>query len=503
MRKLIAALAIVAAAIAAASCNEGRTKAQRLLENYALVTIPAPDLSGISDNGKEVLNLYKFAADQADAIYWQQNFGSKEVFSTLSDPAEREFAYVNYGPWDRITGESFLPGYGHKPAGARFYPEDMTDQEFQALNDPAKDSPYTIIRRKDDGSLEVVWYHQAYSEQVQKMSDILRAAADITIKPSVREYLLAKSKDVLTDNFTESERAWEAMGDSKMDIVIGPNEEIDDDLYGIKASYGAYVLLKNEERTALIRTVCDDILDLDPAYAENVYACDVIYYGGYPNAGYKNIGCNVTGNRAIIFDNIIREKYNRAVFPAGMLLFEGEDQAHLDVNAFWWGIVFREISKNMVETNHDLGNVALTFQKAQSDVLGALLTVKVVEGNHIGALITVQDVIATFIAHTIRSTRFGFADATGRANLMVYNWLSEKGAISRKVSGKYQIDYAKSLEALKELNEAIDDIQDDEDPEDADAFAEKYCFVPQAIQQDVVNLELEKIPVDIRFEYEK
>lgn len=503
MRKLIAALAVLVTVFAVSSCEGKRTKAARLLENYALVTIPAPDLSGISDNGKEVLNLYRFAADQADAIYWQQNFGPKSTFDNLSDPAEKAYAYVNYGPWDRITGEPFLSGYGPKPLGACFYPANMTEEEYQALEDPDKDSSYTLIRRKEDKSLEVVWYHDAFAEEVQKISDLLKAAADITIKPSVREYLLAKADDVLTDNYIASDRAWQQMTDSKMDLVIGPMEAIDDELYGIKASYGAYVLLKNEERTAKLRKVCEAVPEINPALLENVYACDVIYYGGYPNAGYKNIGCNVAGNRAIIFDNIIREKFNRTVFQAGMLLFEGEDQSHLDANAFYWEIVFREVAKSLETGEATLGNESLTFQKAESNVLGTLLCIQMVEENRIDALVTKQDVLATCIANTIRSTRFGFADATGRANLIIYNYLTEKGAIGRKVSGKYDINYNRTFKALEALSAEIKALQESGDYDAAVAFADKYAFVPQAIQQDVVALELEKIPVDIRFEYEK
>jgi hypothetical protein len=284
------------------------------------------------------------------------------------------------------------------------------------------------------------------------------------------------------------------MTDSKMDLVIGPLEAIDDELYGHKASYGAYVLLKDEARTQMLQEVCD---------MPNIYACDVIYYAGYPNAGYKNIGCNIFGDRAIMFSNIVKEKFNRTVFPAGMLLFESEDQAHLDADAFWWGIVFREIAKGMADNVADLGNESLTLQKAQSNVLGALLLLEKVKEGHIKAIITKEDVAATFIANIIRSARFGWADATGRANLIIYNYLTEKGAIGRKVSGKYDIDYAKTFAALDALHEEIQALQEGGDYDAAVAFVDKYAFVPQAIQQDVVNLELEKIPVDIRFEYEK
>ena len=494
MRKLIAALAALAAVITVSSCGGGRSKAARLLENYALVTIPAPDLSDISDNGKEVLNLYKFAADQADAIYWEQNFGSKSTFDNLQDPAEKEYAYINYGPWYRITGEPFISGYGARPLGARFYPENMTDEEFDAIKDPDKNSPYTIIRRKEDGSLEVVWYHDAYKEQVEKLSDLLTAAADITIKPSVREYLLAKADDVLTDNYMASDRAWKEVTDSKMDLVIGPIEAIDDELYGKKASYGAYVLLKDQARTEMLQAACE---------MADIYACDVIYYGGFPNAGYKNIGCNVAGGRTILFDNVITEKYNWTVFPVGAHLFESQDQAHLDAGAFWWGIVFREVAKGRVEMNPALGNEALTFEKAQANVRGTLLLLDALGDLRIKSLITQDDVIVTFLANIIRSARFGWADATGRANLMIYNYLTEEDAIERKVSGKYDIDYRKTYEAIVSLDKKITEIQSEGDYDDAVEFAGEYCFVPQALQQDVVTLELEKIPVDIRFEYEK
>ena len=534
MKKLTFALSLVAAAVAVVSCGNGRTKAARLLENYAEVTIPAPDLSGITDNGKEVLNLYRFAADQADQIYWKQNFGSKSYFDEVSDPAAREFGYVNYGPWDRIDNQPFIEGFGEKPAGACFYPEDMTDEEFQAFKDPDKNSPYTLIRRNEDGSLKSVWFHDEYKEEVTKIADLLRAAADITIKASVREYLLKMADAVLTDDYYAAENAWLQMTDSKMDLVIGPTETIDDALYGKKASYGAYVLLKNLERTASLQALCDRLPELqaalpgDSAYHQfvpgsqsNIFSCDVLYYGGYTNAGYKTIAINLPydarmqeafGSRTILFDNVIREKYNRTVFPAGMLLLEPEDQAHLDANAFYWNIVFREVAQSLgvKETVNGKGSViealgheALTLEKAKSNVLGVYLLMKEVAAYRVDALIMKQDVMATFIANIIRSSRFGAGDATGRANLIIYNFLMDQGAITRKVSGKYAINYEKAESVISSLGELILFMQATGDIAAAEQFVEKYAVVPSTLKADIVNLELEKIPVDIRLTYEK
>ena len=534
MKKFTIVLMAAVVAAGVVSCDKKRSKAERLLENYAQVSIPAPDLSGITDNGKEVLNLYRFAADAADAIYWEQSFGPKSTFDNLENQAAKEFAYINYGPWNRIDKQPFLEGYGEKPAGARFYPEDMTDEEFAAFQDPDKESPYTLIRRKEDGSLECVWYHDAFAPQLQKMADLLHAAADITIKPSVREYLLKKADALLTDDYLESDQAWLEMTDSKMDLVIGPNETIDDERYGLKASYGAYVLLKNLDRTESLRSLCARLPELqatlpgNPAYhafqpglESNIFSCDVLYYAGYTNAGYKVIAINfpydekeqeLLGTRTILFDNIIREKFNRTVFPAGMLLLEGTDRSHLDASAFYWEIVYREVAKGLgvKETvngkgsvAHALGNEALTLEKAKSNVLGTYLCMQEVDAHKVDALIMKPDVIATFVANVIRSTRFGFGDATGRANLIIYNYLVEQGAISRKASGKYGIDNEKTEEAVRTLSEEILRIQATGDRSAATTLVEKYGVVPATIKADIVNLELEKIPVDIRLTYER
>ena len=532
MKKLRIALVLALAAAGLWSCKEGRSMADRLLENYAEVTIPAPDLSGITDNGKEVLNLYRFAADEADAIYWEQSFGKKAFFSALPE-AEREFAYVNYGPWNRIDGTAFLEGFGPKRPGACFYPDDMTVEEFQAWDNPIKNSPYTLVERKADGSLKAVWYHDAYAEHVQKIANYLRAAADITIKPSVRTYLLKKADAVLSDDYYESDRAWLEMTDSKMDLVLGPLETIDDELLGKKASYGAYVLLKNLERTELLNNISGRLPELqaslpgDPAYhafipgfESNIFSCNVLYYGGYTNAGYKTIAINFPydaklqeemGTRTILFDNIIREKFNRTVFPAGMVLLEPEDQPHVDANAFYWDIVFREVAKGLgvKETINGkglvadaLGNEALTIEKMKSNVLGTYLCMQEVDAHRVEALIMKPDVIVTFVVNSIRSARFGDADATGRANLIAYNYLLDQGAIVRKASGKYGIDYAKAEEAIYGLGAHILRIQATGDYDAAAEMVARYGVVSSTLKADIVNLELEEIPVDIRVSYE-
>ena len=525
------AIVLVLLSLVAISCTRERVNVNRLVENYAQVTIPAPDLSGITDNGKEVLKLYRMAADEVDKIYWQQYYGNAESFlDSLTDPAEKQYAEINYGPWDRITGKPFLPGYGLKPAGAGFYPADMTPEEYLSWNNADKSSPYTLIRRSADGSLKTVWYHDAFAQSIGRIEEYLTRAADVTIKESVRNYLLNMVEALKTDNYYESNKAWLEMNDSKMDLVIGPIEAADDGLYGTKASYGAYVLLKNLQRTEELNALSarmpeyQKMLPGDPANhafvpgaESDIFSCNVLYCSGYPNAGFKVIGINFPydakvqaelGSRTIIFDNIIREKFNRTVHPVGSALLEDVYQPHVDASAFYWLIVFREIAKGlgvketvngMGTVAEALGNEALAVEKAKSNVLGAWLCAQEAEAYNISALFQKEDVLTTFVTNTIRSTRFGAADPTGIANIVVYNYLLESKAILWNASGRYSIDYEKTWQALEALGAEFLRIQAHGDLEAARAFITRYGVAGPESLSDKRVLENAGIPVDIRF----
>ena len=319
-----------------------------------------------------------------------------------------------------------------------------------------------------------------------------------------------------------------------MDLVLGPIEALDDALYGTKASYGAYVLLKNLKRTDELNALSarmpelQNMLPGDPANRNfvpgaesDIFSCNVLYCSGYTNAGYKVIGINFPydakvqeelGTRTIIFDNIIREKFNRTVFPVGKFLLEDAEQPHVDGSAFYWLIVFREIAKGLgvKETINGrgtvaeaLGNEALAIEKAKSNVLGTWLCALEAEAYHISAIFQKEDVLATFVANTIRSARFGAADPTGVANILVYNYLLQnKAIIFNSSAGRYSIDYEKTWSALETLGAEILRIQATGDIDAARACIEKYGIDGLESQSDRRVLARANIPVDIRFCYE-
>lgn len=532
MKKNVFALAILL--LAACACNvTPKSPFNRKVADYAVVTIEAPDLSGITANGKEVLNLYRFAADEVDAIYWEQYFGDKNaLLEGIADPAQKTFAEINYGPWDRMTGKSFVEGYGDRLPGAAFYPADMSLVEFDAWDNPDKNSPYTLVRRAADGSLETVWYHDSYKTHIDKIANYLIAAADITIKPSVKNYLLSRAEALKTDRYYESALAWLDMDDSKMDLVIGPNEAADDQLLGIKRSYEAFVLLKNEARTRELMQYVSRIAEFQqdlpgeaayktfqPGAGSNIFSCDALYYAGKANAGVKVIALNLPfdsdvqrdrGTRTILLENIIRAKYSAIVKPSGELLLEAKESEHLSAEAFLWNIVFREVAhglgvketvngKGSVE--EALGSAALAFEEVKANAAGTLLVCKLQNHYDIHQIFTKEDALVTFFASVIRSERFGEGSALGRANIMIYNYLREAGAFVRKASGQYSLDLAVMESALSSLTATVLKTQATGDRAFAEAFEKEYSQRPAELDDNILKLGLEKIPADIRFDF--
>lgn len=528
-------LLFVCCAVMLVSCAQGhKSDLQRKVADYETVKISAPDLSAISDNGKEVLNLYRWAADEADAIYWKQVFGDKSLMLALPDAAARDYALINYGPWDRLDGTTFVDGYGNRPLGAGFYPTDMTAAEFEKLPEADRNNPYTIVTRAGDGSLKTVPFHEAYAEHIEKISSYLSSAANLTIKPSVREYLLKKIEALRSDDYEAADKAWLSMDDSKMDLIIGPNENEDDQLYGIRRSYGAFVLLKQVELTARIDQLTAMLPELqaslpcEPAYKtfvpgsrSEIYAYDALYYAGNYNAGVKVIAVNLPydekvqaemGTRTALMHNIMNEKFNRIVFPTGRLLLTSAETEQLNAKAFFWNIVFREVAHGLgvKETVNGkgsvaqaLGNEALMMEEMKGNVVGLFLACKLADSHQLNGLVTKKEAIATFCASLFRSERFGNATALGRANIAILNYLLEKNVLTRAENGKYSINYEGLEQAIRELASQVLTIQATGDREAAAAFEQQYAALGKNYKEDLRNIRLEGIPADLRFDFAK
>ena len=494
---------------------------KNLADNYAYVELKTPSSwTTLSPNGKTVLELYKKAADQIDEIYWQQAGGSAVLADETLSADDKLYAAINYGPWDRLTGESFLEGYGEKPAGAGFYPADVTPDELT----PEQTGHYTVVTRDASGALVTVPYTVAYKPQLDSIATLLTEAASTTIVPSVANYLHEVVGALQSGDFTAANEAWFATSDSRMDLVIGPVTTADDQLTGTKASYGAMVLLKDMNKTADLEALnakmpeFQQSLPVEDTYktwvptASDLISADALEYAGALNAGYKVIALNLpfgetSETRTILVQNVLNSKYLKVVYPSGQLVIEKDQRSELDYDAFYWNTAFREIAHGLgvkqtlggTSVEEALGTAALTIEKVKDNVVGQYLVSDAIASHTLGGLVQKKNAAVTFVASTIRSTRFGTADATGLANVIIYNYLFEGGAITVNPKHEYTVDFEKYPAVVKELAACVLDIQAKGDREAAEAFVARYGRMGEDLNAAVGALKLKKIPVDIRF----
>ena len=318
MKKLMTTLMAFSllATVGCKSNQEAETPSeiQQKVDEYAEFTLKT-DLSVLSEKEQQLIPIFIQIADVMDDLFWEQSYGleNRAALDTLSDPAIKAFANIQYGGWDRLGEETpFIPGVGAKPKGANFYPVDMTEEEFNALEDPEKTSQYTIIRRDENGALKVIPYHEAYATQLAKVDSLLAIAIDLAEDPGLKNYLTERRKAFQTDDYFASDMAWMDMKDSKLDFVVGPIENYEDGLYGYKSAYESFILVKDEKWSndlAKFTKMLPELqkqLPCDPKYKKeipgtdsdlNVY--DVIYYAGDCNSASKTIAINLPNDERV------------------------------------------------------------------------------------------------------------------------------------------------------------------------------------------------------------
>jgi hypothetical protein len=493
------------------------------------------DLSLLSDEEKQVLKLMIEAATIMDEIFWDEALGKdqKEAFlAGIKDTVAKEFALINYGPWDRLNGNTpFLKGAAAKPDGAGYYPADITKEEFEAWSHPLKTNPYTLVVRKPDGQLDAIWYHDAFADRIQKASGLLTKASEITTDSELKFYLQSRAEALLSDSYNASDVAWLGMKNNHLDIIIGPIENYEDQLLGIRTSHESYVLVKDKEwsakldRYAALLPELQTQLPVEAAYKKDkvgsssqLAAFDVVYYAGDCNAGSKTIAVNLPndetiqqehGTRRSQLKNAMRAKYDKILIPIADQLIADEQRANITFEAFFGNVMFHEVAhglgiKNTLKGNKKvseaLGEQHAWLEEAKADVLGLWLVTKLFDRGEIKEG-QVMDNYVTFLASIFRSCRFGVSSAHGKANMMTFNFLQENGAFERDASsGKYKINLEKMKVAIDALAGEILKLQGEGSIDNVKARQSKTAVIGDALSTDIAKLNSAGIPTDVVFE---
>ena len=498
--------------------GETISEMQQKVEEYAYFDLTT-DISKLSENDKQLLPIFFEIGQIMDDLFWEQTFGDKSLLDTISDPWVKDYAMINYGAWDRLRGNKpFISGYGEKPVTANYYPHDITKEEFDAFEDENKNSHYTVLVRDENNNLKTLWYHEVYKEKIDKVCELLDKAIAIADNPSMKKYLTLRKKALQTDDYYKSDLAWMDMKNTKLDFVLGPIENYDDELNSVKTSYEAFVLVKDEEESGKLDKFVAMLPQLQkelpcepqhkknyvPGTSSDMNIYDVIFYGGDPNDDKIQ---EEKGSRRFQLRNAMQAKFDKIMKPIGEIVIEPSEQNHITFDAFFWNVTFHEVAHGLgvKQTINGKGSVDdamqtenTSWEEAKADIIGLYLVCNLIEKGEITD-ISIEDAITTYIVGLLRSVRFGAKEAHGIANMMCYNYLEENGAFKRTGNGTYHIDYDKAREAMNSWIALILKTQAEGDFEFAQQFSKKHGTVGSNLQKDLDRINKAGIPRDIRF----
>ena len=526
------ALLIAMAAFAMTACNNTNEELQTKVDSYAVVEVKSPLYDALSENDKKIVALFREAADIMDGLFWKQTFGDKSLIEALPEGPEKAYALINYGAWDHLDNNApFIKGYGEKPLGCQYYPQDMTAEEFEAFDDPNKLSLYTVIRRDENGALKTVWYRDEYKEELDKVCSLMEQAIELTENEGMRNYLIERVKAFRTDDYLASDLAWMDMKDCNMDFIVGPIENYDDHLYEAKAAYESFILLKDEKRSANLAKYVALLPELQkalpcapeyktfvPGTSSDLNVYDAIYYAGDCNAGSKTIAINLPndervhaakGARRLQLYNSMMAKFDKIMMPIGEVLMTPEQLQYLSADAFFWNVTFHEVAhglgvKQTVNgkgtVDAAMGSEKTTWEEAKADILGLFMVSKLIDMGEITD-ITKEESVATFIAGIVRSVRFGHASSHGKANMMCFNYMVENGAFSRNEDGLYVVDFEKAADVINSWANLILTTQATGDFEFAQKYSAEHASITDALAADIAKVNAAGIPRDIVFDF--
>ncbi len=506
---------------------------------YADVTINV-DLSLLTDNQQKVVKELLAASQTADEIFWMQSshdaISIREKFASSPGPI-REYIAINYGPYDRIYDQHRFVGDGPeiKPPAAGFYPSDITvetaEKYLQEHPDFRTDfeSQYTVIVR-DQNTLIAVPYHEYYSEQVQQLSRHLKKAASFAENESLKNYLTLRAEAVLTDDYYASDVAWMKLKDNLIDIVIGPIEHYEDNLFNYKAAYEAAVMIKDIQASSELDAykkhldALEKNLPIEDKYKKpgagsgNVLeVVNIAYFGGDYQAGIKTIAASLPNDEKVIsefgakkqlYKNIIEAKFDKILKKIAEKLISDEQASHISRDAFVSQVLLHELSHTLgpdyvygsqTGVRKALKEKYSIIEECKADVLGIY---------HLDYLkkpfnLNEEDIrknYVTYIAGLIRSIRFGYKEAHGAANLIQFNWLEKEGVLKKDAAGKkYSVDVSAFHQSISKLATRLLMIEALGDYEEAEKIIQELGQIKSSLLESINRISDVPRDLDLHF----
>ncbi|PYX66227.1 MAG: hypothetical protein DMG74_05215 [Acidobacteria bacterium] len=495
---------------------------QKMIHRFAPTPLRA-DTSRLSAGDRQAMTKIVEAARIFDEIFMKQLWsGDLALYAKLQKDtsplgkARLHYFWINKGPWSDIDDyKAFLPGVPpRKLPGANFYPADMTKEDFErwvaALSPQEQEQAkgfFTVIRRKAKprkpkgmvgppdklrDQMEIIPYNEEYKSESTRVADLLRQAANLTDNPSLKKFLTLRADAFLSNDYYESDLAWMDL-DAPLDVTIGPYETYNDELFGYKAAFEAYVNLRDDAETSKLTAFTQHLqeiennLPIDPQYrspklgaAAPIRVVDEIISAGDGAHGVQTAAYNLPnddrvvqqkGSKRVMLKNVQEAKFRSVLLPIARRTLVTTSLGDVNFDSFFTHILAHELMHGLGphqikvqgrDTNPrlELKELYSAIEEAKADVTGLFaLQYMMDHAKRMGVdnilksdEAAQRQLYVTYLASSFRSLRFGLNDAHGKGMAMQFNYFSVKGAFVEHADGTFSVDVEKMKSAVRDLD---------------------------------------------------
>ncbi len=506
-------------------------------------TVLTANTTRLSPNDRLALKKIIEAATLLDPLFLRQVWSGNKALEkklqadkTVAGRQRLHYFYINDGPWSRLdNNEPFIEGVPHeKPPQANYYPDDISKEEFEswlqglAAGEKEKATGYFyVIRRDANRKLITVPYSEEYKEFLQPAAKLLSEAAALATNTTLKDFLNKRSAAFASNDYYNSDVAWMDL-DAPIDITIGPYETYEDELFGYKAAFEAYVTLRDEAESAKLARFSkylqevEDHLPLDPQYrnprlgaASPIRVVNEVFSSGEGNNGVQTAAFNLPndervvkekGSKRIMLKNVQDAKFNKTLIPISRVVLAPAQQKLLSFDAFFTHILTHELMHGLGPHNINVSGQATTvrlqlkdlysaIEEAKADITGLWALQYLIDKGVVDKRME-QTLYTTYLASAFRSVRFGINEAHGRGVAMQFNYLTDEGAIKyNEQAGTFSIDHAKVKEAVRKLTHELLTLEAEGSYDKAKAILDKYALIRPPMKQALDKLK--EVPVDI------
>jgi hypothetical protein len=507
------------------------------LARFKAVRMPF-NAAALNARERQMVDQLVIACRALESMYWRQSdpeglalYNALEKIDTPLARNTRHYLFINGSRWDLVNDNQPFIGRQPMPPGHALYPADLNRAAADAYVAAHPDGksmlfdPWTIVRR-NGSALAGRKYHDAFAPFVKQASDALKKAADLSDDQGFAKFLRLRADSLLTDDYYASDIAWLDLQNPKFDVIFAPYETYLDDLLGVKTSYGASILVRNDpesQKLALYQKWVPDIQDalpLAPAdrlsvrgHATPMEVMDAPFRAGDLRHGYQAVADNLPndarihqekGTKKIFFKNFMDARVNEVILPLAARIMDPAQAKRASAEGYMADTVMHEICHGLgpafsrqngkqVDIRASIGGTFAGLEEAKADVVG-MFALKWLVGKGVLPKDRLEDYYASEVAGIFRTVRFGTGEAHGRAEMMEFNYYTEQGAIIR-ANGRYRVDYVKLGSAIDRLAKELLEQEATGDRARTEAWFKKYDRMPADLKS---ALDAAKdVPVDV------